>query len=899
MDCPEENVLLDFVRGDLPEAQTEEVEAHIDTCPLCSAVLAELAKLEGPPPDSDVVAEIAITAGDDIRTGDLPESADDNKKKRRKKRVAPLLLEGDKVGRYVILHKVGEGGMGVVYAAYDPELDRKVAIKLLLSNEGGSPKEQEEARTRLMREAQAMAKLSHANVITVHDVGQFRGQVFVAMEFIEGTTLTRWRKAVPRDWKSILRVFRLAGRGLAAAHKAGLVHRDFKPDNVLLSVGGKDVSRVIVTDFGLARSMAGQTDAFASVASVESTPVLSAQLTQTGALVGTPAYMAPEQLAGERSDHLADQFSFCVALYEALYGERPFAGRVLSELMSNVSTGSVRAAPRAVSLPGWIRRAVLKGLATEPEERHVSMDALLAALARDPRRLWRRWGAVVLPSAVLAIGLIAYQADSGSTNTYCDDVAGHLRGRWDRGTKKAIKSAFTSTGKPYADSVWETTQRHLDAYAERWVELQRAACKADLEAEQPQSLLALRMSCLDRHLQEFGALTEVLAQPDGATVERAIDAVTALPDPSACEDVDRLTSRIAGLADPTARKVREELDVVIARAQVLQATGRYGEAQATAEDALARAEEAGDRWVAADAYTGLGDIADMEGRGKEAEKLYHAAMSAALASDNARVVVRVAIGLLWVGGSSGQSVADAERWYAHGAAALERLGEQAELAAQLHNALAASLLAQQAFEDAESHMRTALQLRTTAFGADHPSLNSTWTNLGRLYASQRRYDEALAAFERAHALTEQEYGMHHPQVARTLDNLGSVHGQRKEYGKAQEKLELALAIQEASLGSEHVLNAGTLVLLATALRHQGKLAGARTYAERARSIYLKTGGLSVDLARTELTLGKILEAQGDARTAAATFESALSIATEVLGEDSEALAPYKAAADGD
>ena len=280
MDCPEENVLLDFVRGDLSEKQTEEVEAHIDTCPVCSAVLAELAKLEAPLPESDVVAEIAITAGDDVRTGDLPDSAPE--KKRRKKRVAPLLLEGDKVGRYVILHKVGEGGMGVVYAAYDPELDRKVAIKLLLSNEGGSPKEQEEARTRLMREAQAMAKLSHPNVITVHDVGQFRGQVFVAMEFIEGTTLTRWRTAVPRSWKSILRVFRLAGRGLAAAHKAGLVHRDFKPDNVLLSVGGKDVSRVIVTDFGLARSMAGQTDAFASVASVESTPVLSAQLTQTG-----------------------------------------------------------------------------------------------------------------------------------------------------------------------------------------------------------------------------------------------------------------------------------------------------------------------------------------------------------------------------------------------------------------------------------------------------------------------------------------------------------------------------------------------------------------------------------------------------------------------------------------
>ena len=213
--------------------------------------------------------------------------------------VSEELARGDLVGRYTVLARLGAGGMGVVHAAYDPELDRKVALKVLRRGAlgtGMSSGPRNKQRDRLMREAQAMAKLSHPNVITVHDVGTFEGQVFLAMEFIDGQTLGEWFKQANRTWKEVLAIFIAAGQGLAAAHAVGLVHRDFKPDNVLIGNDG----RVLVTDFGLARPAAGKTGSFSAVGEIPSQQVLTASLTQTGALVGTPAYMAPEQLAGTR-----------------------------------------------------------------------------------------------------------------------------------------------------------------------------------------------------------------------------------------------------------------------------------------------------------------------------------------------------------------------------------------------------------------------------------------------------------------------------------------------------------------------------------------------------------------------------------------------------------------------
>jgi formylglycine-generating enzyme required for sulfatase activity len=331
---------------------------------------------------------------------------------------AEELATGARIGRYVVIDRVGVGAMGVVYGAYDPELDRKVALKLLKPGQGA----REMARARLLREAKAMARLSHPNVVAVHDVGIVDDQVFLAMEFLSGGTVKSWLAAGSRPWREILAVFAAAGRGLAAAHDAGLVHRDFKPDNVLLDKDG----RPRVVDFGIAREAGA--DAEGDEAPVAGGPGASAQapldvtarlressgsnqplvtLTKTGALIGTPAYMAPEQFMGQRGDEKSDQFSFCVALYEALYGERPFAGDDVLSISVNVTQEQMRPLPKDRGVPAWIRRVLVRGLKLDPKLRWPSMGALIAALQDDPAAKLRRRliaGGTIAAVAATAIG---------------------------------------------------------------------------------------------------------------------------------------------------------------------------------------------------------------------------------------------------------------------------------------------------------------------------------------------------------------------------------------------------------------------------------------------------------------------------------------------------------------
>jgi formylglycine-generating enzyme required for sulfatase activity len=350
----------------------------------------------------------------------------------------PDLGIGAHVGRYVILERIGAGAMGVVYGAYDPQLDRKIALKLLRGiGAGAAPL----ARARMMREAKAMARLQHPNVAAVHDVGVADDdRVFLATEFLSGGTLHAWLEAKPRTWRELLGVFTQAGRGLAAAHAEGLVHRDFKPDNVLLDKEG----RARVVDFGLARNIEAADAESKNGGTIDLGRAMSDQdnaaepredpyppprydptaetgvdmspsdkldkLTRTGALMGTPAYMAPEQFLGEPTDERTDQFSFCVALYEALYGERPFEGDTLLSLSVSVTGGNFRALPRDRDVPAWVRRAVMRGLAIKRESRYPSMTALIAALEDDPAVKQRRrlLGAAVLGVA-LACVLVARQ----------------------------------------------------------------------------------------------------------------------------------------------------------------------------------------------------------------------------------------------------------------------------------------------------------------------------------------------------------------------------------------------------------------------------------------------------------------------------------------------------------
>lgn len=362
--CLDENALASFAEGRVADEARRAVEEHLADCAECRAVLARVAGA-GHLPVLSSSSSAPWTDDDDTET----------------------LGPGTRVGRYAIQGLIGRGAMGTVYAAHDPDLDRRVAVKLLRA-ESLSDAARQRMRARLLREAKAMARLSHPEVMTVYDVGTFGDQLFVAMEHVDGRTLRQWRAAQHRSYAEIMTVYERAGSGLAAAHEAGLVHRDFKPDNVLI---GRD-GRVRVMDFGLARSEDH----------AEGGPVYGASddnpddkremttLTRTGALLGTPVYMAPEQLGGSAATARSDVFSFCVSLYEALYGERPFAGKTIVELQAATERGQVRPGPMMTRVPGWVRSTLLKGLQPSPESRFESMRALLDALRKGHTRARRR-----------------------------------------------------------------------------------------------------------------------------------------------------------------------------------------------------------------------------------------------------------------------------------------------------------------------------------------------------------------------------------------------------------------------------------------------------------------------------------------------------------------------------
>jgi hypothetical protein len=371
--CPHDDILGAFLAGELPPAERAKIVDHAATCEQCRAVVA--AAIDSAPTPGNEPTLGAAAGGDDI--------------------VAP----GDRVGRYVIEHRLGVGGMGVVYAAVDSDLHRRVAVKLLRDEREAGFGSQ--GRERLLREARTLAKLSHPNVVTVFDVGVHRDQLYIAMELVDGGNLSAWLRRAPRTTREVIDRMREAGAGLAAAHAAGVVHRDVKPDNILVGEDG----RARMTDFGLARST--DTAAPSIAAPAGTTPVPEAALTRTHAMVGTPVYMAPEQLTGASADARSDQWSFCATLYEAIAGVRPFAPGDIDSRRSAIASASVAAPMTGRRMPRWVRRIALRGLRADPAERWPSVSAIVDALGRSRQR---RAVLVLAGLLVVALGAVAVVA---------------------------------------------------------------------------------------------------------------------------------------------------------------------------------------------------------------------------------------------------------------------------------------------------------------------------------------------------------------------------------------------------------------------------------------------------------------------------------------------------------
>ncbi|MBL4687038.1 MAG: serine/threonine protein kinase, partial [Nannocystaceae bacterium] len=413
-------------------------------------------------------------------------------------RVAPPTPHGpgSSFGRYVILEELGRGTMGVVFAAYDPTLDRRVALKLF-STSG------QVQQDRVVREAQALAQVQSPLVVAVHDVGTIDGRLYLTMAFIAGQTLEAWLEAEERTEAEVLHCYLQAGLGLDAAHRAGVVHRDFKPANVMVA----DDGRTTVTDFGLARRSSDITPSQpATVSNAGEDSVLDKQLTRTGEVMGTPAFMSPEQWAGERGDAHSDQFSFCVALYTGLYGVAPFAGSTVTELMTAVTRSELRSPPVNPRVPVVVRRALERGLSHAADQRFTDMTALLTQLRPRPNR--RRNIALAAGAVGLLAGLTVYLSTQERTPT-CQDGA-TMAGVWNDEVRATLRSEVANSAE--SDSAWSTAEGILDAYASEWKSAYEVAC-----GETRPMRREMALSCLDARRGSLASMLTPTRHSDAGT----------------------------------------------------------------------------------------------------------------------------------------------------------------------------------------------------------------------------------------------------------------------------------------------------------------------------------------------------------------------------------------------
>lgn len=794
------------------------------------------------------------------------------------------LPPGTRVTRYLVVECIGSGGMGVVYKAYDPELDRRVALKIL---QIGAREDPQEARVRLLREAQALARVSHPNVVSVYDMGTYEGSVFVAMEYLEGTNLGTWLQGRPRALTEILDVFVKAGRGLEAAHQAGLVHRDFKPSNVLVGAQGD----VHVLDFGLARAThavpggatlgehseerarsvkAPPLSEAAATRWTESTgehgskrSLLATPLTQVGMVVGTPAYMSPEQFMGSETDARSDQFSFCVALYEAVYRNRPFVGATLESLRNRVLAGEICPAPRDRGVPDWLRRVLTRGMAPERRDRWPSMGALLTRLNRDPTSRTRRRVAVW---ALASIGVAVLGTVVGYGYRHrCAFLPDALGQTWEAEQRTTLSQHFEAADLPLAAATLPKVLAGLDRYAESFRRSRVQACQQVRWDPQVQARDERRMqTCFDHREKAFNALTHALSQPalSNRSITRAVTAVGTLPPVETCADLDALRAHADLPETPEAEASVAMLRRDLAEATTQQRLGNWPEALDAVKTLVPRAKTSGYAPIEAEILLRQGQLQERLGQFRESEQSLLAAVSRAAAGHDRQVHARawadlVGVKLIRLGQVEDQTlVASAAE------AALAYAGRPPHIEALLAINLGSAAWTQGAYDEAERQYRRAQGQAMKAGGPQDPQMASVRVGLANVALAQGHYDDAIALYHEALEIQQATLGPEHPVVATTLNNIGSVWSRQGDIDKALALHRQSLAIKEAALGPDDMRVAISLFNIAREYRRQNRWSEAEATYRRTHSIVAATlGAKHPTTAVIGGLLGGILEAQ--------------------------------------
>lgn len=782
------------------------------------------------------------------------------------------------IGRFTVLRRIGKGGMGVVYVAYDAELDRRVAVKLLRPELSARP----EVRDQLVGEAQMLAKLSHPNVLHVYDVGLHHHQIYLALEYVEGETLRAWQ-ARQVDWRMVVAMYRTCGEGLAAAHSAGVIHRDFKPENVLVGVDG----RPRVLDFGLAIHTETGSGSLESASGEQ----------DRGRQVGTPAYMSPEQHAGLIAGARSDQFNFCASLYEALYGARPFKGASIEELGESVRRGAP--IPPRRGTPVWLRRVVLRGLSVDPEARWPSMLALIDELdrVRRPAILWSLYMTVVV---LVAGALFALRGD----DPICRGAASRMLGIWDPERRAVAEQAVLRTDVLFAERTWERVAKALDQQADGWIKRRNDTCAATyVRGEQSATLLDRRNACLDDRLRELDAFVRVLIEARPETISAAIGAAGSLRPLSVCDDDEALLAGASRPEDPALAAAADQVRFQVAQVEGLRRSGDFTAAMRVAEAAQRAALSLKDPALQAESGLARGRAALGMARLPEAAEQLEVAFHTARRLRYDDITLAAALELISASADLSRFVA-AEFWVRIAEDDLPRasdpvgsrvawLSSRGKLALDQRQPMAALSWIREALElqDRERHADPAtpriygllglalynldrldeslktydegLALAVEIFGEDHPDVVPLIHGRATVLAGRGRFDEALAASRRALAINAAVFGSAHPQYAGSLAAIGVFVGSQGQHDAAVEYLERALAIRTRALGPDHPLVGETLVKLGKFEYHRGKVDAALQATQRALFILTRALGEGHGLvAMTKLNLGLILSSRG-------------------------------------
>ena len=801
----------------------------------------------------------------------------------------PTSLErGSSLGRYIVLHKLGEGGMGQVYAAYDPELDRRVAVKIRRFSSDNP----ESFSSRLRQEGRALARLQHPNVVTVFDVGVSDRRLFIATELVQGLTVDRWLEAEKRSWREVVDVFIEVGSGIAAAHAEGLVHRDIKPSNMMVS----DQGRAQVLDFGIARDAdlsEGSTIDLDALSRAD-LPRGSVSQTQTGAVVGTPAFMAPEQRAGNKVGPAADIYSFCLCLHLALFRELPEERSSEQSTPSSATDGAAAGAPAAgapaagepaagepaagepaagepaAGAPAGLRRLVLSGLRKDPEKRPSSMAELIQDLRRfrNRGRRVRRW---MTGATIVILATTLWWTWHRSQATPCATISQRWHDVWNEGRADALSERFQRVDRPFAADVWKTVLAGLDRFGVQWTDNARQWCLAATDGSLSPELFDLRTDCLDLRLRAVDATVSLLEKDTDRLVSQAVTMIDELPAISECFDIRALR---APTPPPTSPRLEEQLPILLqsqADAHALWAAGDFDAAAETTSGLVAGAK-AIEHWpLAAEALHQQALIEDARLDKGSADTLVEATLAAAAGNHN-RVIAESFVRLVKVAGLHLQDFERADRYAEQAASALRALGSPGDLQARLHHQMGINLRHRGRYSEALDSLRQSLNWRTENLGDDHHSVAETLLSLGNVYDDLNDHSAAREILDRALSIQIQRFGPSHPIVAETYARLGTL-------AREARNLEDATRFHRKAMDIHRRVHGDNSATFAQSLTYLGELQALDGHFDEAEQSFAQALGI------LEQSFGP------DHANLAVAYATMASAWTEA-GRDEQALEPY-------